>query len=286
LFFTDGINTKGGIEYGRELIYKVKVPDSDCLSPVRVRFIELPVLEWAKLSNDEKKHRQIIKNAGVSILRAEREIDYGWFFMGDKRKENYDDWWRCEISFQPELDEVFGVTYTKQEIKQTEYMCSILAPDLEQIARALNNRVRLNFIELKKNQPSTFTKSQLERTDVYQPAIRNFKKLTGMSSLHKPARGMQYKINARELPSEFFFDVAQDENNVVLTINTTHLFYEKVFKALHDKKITTATDFLRIMEFIMFSAARSELTVSNSKTSEVSHDFKKEWSSQLKTFIS
>lgn len=286
LFVGSGINTTGGIPYGQELLYKVKVPDTNRLSPVRVRFIELPVQEWATLPNEEKKKRLIIKNAGVSILRAEREIDYGWFFMGEKRKENYDDWWRCEISFQPELDEVFGVTHTKQEIKEMEYMCSILVPDLEQTARALNNRVRLSFIELKKNQPSTFTKTQLERTDVYQPAIKNIKKLAGKGDPYNTAKGMQYKIIARELPSDFFFDVAQDHNNVVLTINTTHLFYEKVFKALHDKKITTATEFLRIMELIMFAAARSELTVSNTKTSEVIHDFKKEWSSQLKTFIS
>jgi hypothetical protein len=56
--------------------------------------------------------------------------------MGDKRKENYDDWWRCEISFSPDLDEMFGVTHTKQEIKQSEFMNNILVPDMEQTARA------------------------------------------------------------------------------------------------------------------------------------------------------
>jgi len=286
LFVGIGTNPVGGIEYGRELIYKVKVPETERVSLVRVRFVELPVLEWATLSNEEKKKRRIIKNAGVSILRSEREIDYGWFFMGNKRKENYDDWWRCEISFQPDLDEVFGVTHTKQEIKETEYMCNILVPDIEQTARALNNRVRLSFIELKRKQPSTFTKKQLERTDVYQPAIRSIKKLMGKSDPCNLVRGMRYKIVAKELPTDFFFDVTQDQNNVVLAINTTHLFYEKIFKALHDKKITTETEFLKIIEVIMFSAARSELTVTNTKNKDVIHDFKKEWSSQLKTFIS
>lgn len=286
LFVGNGINLNGGIEYGQELMYKVKIPGTNRLSPVRVRFIELPVHEWATLPNEEKKKRLIIKNAGVSILRAEREIDYGWFFMGEKRKENYDDWWRCEISFLPELDEVFGVTHTKQEIKETEYMSSILVPDLEQAARSLNNRVRLSFIELKKKQPSTLTKSQLERTDVYQPAIKNVKKLTGSRNPYNQAKGLHYKIVARELTNEVFFDVAQDENNIVLTINTAHLFYERVFKALHDKKINSPTEFIKIMEFVMFAAGRSELTLTNTKTSDVINDFKKEWSSQLKTFIS
>jgi hypothetical protein len=44
------------------------------------------------LSNEEKSSLGISKRAGVSILRGGREIDYGWHFMGSKRKENYDDW--------------------------------------------------------------------------------------------------------------------------------------------------------------------------------------------------
>ena len=55
--------------------------------------------KWYSLSNEEKNARGIAKNAGVSIVRAGREIDCGWFFMGQKRKENYDDWWRCEVRF-------------------------------------------------------------------------------------------------------------------------------------------------------------------------------------------
>ena len=132
----------------------------------------MPVQEWAKMSNEGKRKNQITKCAGVTILRAEREIDYGWFFMGEKRKENYDDWWRCEISFSPDLDEVFGVTHTKQEIKQTEFMNKILVPDLEQTASVLNNRVRLQFIELKKIHPIVFAKHQLEQTDIYTLSYR------------------------------------------------------------------------------------------------------------------
>ncbi|WP_431213842.1 hypothetical protein ACQ86N_02780 [Puia sp. P3] len=151
LFLRPGVNLLGAVGYGTDLIYTVRIPgDEDRTSEVKVRFTELPVSIWANLTNDEKRRLQISKCAGVSVIRSNREIDYGWFFMGEKRKENYDDWWRCEISFQPDLDEVFGVTHTKQEIKETEFMLGILVPDLEQIARALNNRVRLQFIELKK----------------------------------------------------------------------------------------------------------------------------------------
>jgi hypothetical protein len=49
-----------------------------------------------------------------------REIDKGWYFMGKKRQENYDDWWRCEVRFPPAIDELFGVTHSKQGISPVQ----------------------------------------------------------------------------------------------------------------------------------------------------------------------
>lgn len=287
LFIGDGVSLKGGIPYGKELHYEVKVPGNEKkISDVRVRFIELPVQNWAKLPNEEKRRNQITKCAGVTILRAEREIDYGWFFMGEKRKENYDDWWRCEISFSPDLDEVFGVTHTKQEIKQTEFMNNILIPDMEQTARALNNRVRLKFIDLKKTHPSVYSKQQLERNDMYLPALKkNGSAVTKMNGCSK-IKGLQYEIVTKELKHDIFFDVEEINNSIVLTVNTAHLFYDKVFKALHERRINNTAGFIKIMEMLMFAAARSEFAFVGKKEGKIISDFKKEWSSQLKTFIS
>ena len=51
-------------------------------------------------------------NVGVSVLRADREImlDDGWCIGYDPRER----WWGAEVEFPPSLDEVFGVTNTKQ----------------------------------------------------------------------------------------------------------------------------------------------------------------------------
>lgn len=287
LFMGQGLNMKGGIPYGKELIYKVKIPsDERKTSMVKVRFIELPVEEWARLSNDQKRKNQITKNAGVSILRSGREIDYGWFFMGDKRKENYDDWWRCEIFFSPELDEAFGVTHTKQEINQTEFMNSILIPDLEETARALNNRVRLKFITLKAIQPTLHAKDTLEKRDVYQPALKKRRKADPEKNEDEKPWGLRYKILTKELNHEIFFDVCEKDDCVILIINKSHIFYDKVFKQLHERRINSATAFLGILEVLMFAAARSEFSFAGKNESEIIGNFKREWSSQLKTFIS
>ena len=76
------------------------------------------------------------------MIRAGREIDHGWFFLGGKRRENYDDWWRCEIQFDPVLDEAFGITHTKQQIRPSTHLIEALSPDMEAMARTLSNRAR------------------------------------------------------------------------------------------------------------------------------------------------
>lgn len=287
LFLREGVGLHGGQPYGKEITYKVKIPGNERkTSLVKVRFVELPVEEWAKLPNEIKRKNQITKNAGVSVLRSGREIDYGWFFMGDKRKENYDDWWRCEISFSPELDEVFGVTHTKQEIKETEFMASILIPDLEQTARALNNRVRIKFIALKTHQPTLHTKELLEKTDVYMPSLRKRRKIDDEEHDGDRPWGLRYRIVTKELNHDIFFDVKETNDYIILTINKTHIFYDKIFKQLHERKISSTGAFLGILEVLIFSAARSEFSFIGKKESEAITNFKREWSSQLKTFIS
>jgi len=39
------------------------------------------------------------------------------------------------VRFEPEFDELFGVTHTKQEIHPADKLCDILVPDIEKIAR-------------------------------------------------------------------------------------------------------------------------------------------------------
>ena len=59
----------------------------------------------------------ISKYAGISIIRSDREIDFGKFdFADDADYMPVDRWWGCEIRFTPELDEAFGVSNNKQGV--------------------------------------------------------------------------------------------------------------------------------------------------------------------------
>jgi hypothetical protein len=104
----------GGVQFGDTLRYFLS--HAGQTGQVEVRFSELPVERWHDLTATEKRRRGVTNGTAVSVVRSDREIDRGWWFMGSKRRENYDDWWRCEVSFEPSLDELFGVTHTKQGI--------------------------------------------------------------------------------------------------------------------------------------------------------------------------
>src|SRR5262249_395825 len=141
---------------------------------VTVRFSELPVHKWHDLPNDDKRRLGIVNGAGVSVVRAGREIDYGWFFLDGKRRENYDDWWRCEIQCDSTVDEAFGITQTKQQIRPQDYLHEILAPDLENVAKALNGRVRQAHLHVRAvDQTAEVEKMASERDQLLNPLPDN-----------------------------------------------------------------------------------------------------------------
>lgn len=62
------------------------------------------------------KSPKIKNNVGISIVRQGREIDFSTFgFFGIYNAPEYR-WWGCEISFDSELDEVFGISNNKQYV--------------------------------------------------------------------------------------------------------------------------------------------------------------------------
>lgn len=62
------------------------------------------------------------KMEGISVVRANREIDFRQFDFYSTTNEPQHRWWGCEIMFDPILDEAFGVANNKQyvELKRIE----------------------------------------------------------------------------------------------------------------------------------------------------------------------
>jgi hypothetical protein len=237
----------------------------------------------------------ISKGAGVSILRSDREIDCGWFFMGSKRKENYDDWWRCEVRFDARLDELFGVTHTKQGIHPTEELIGILAPDIEKIAHELNASVRRKFTEIKGHETSSEARSQADSRDYLleppQTKGQSFSRYgvshsTG-SAVHPKVTlpGFAYRIEHKVLKELSFYVPLLSEREIVLLLNEDHPFYERVYAPIAHSASLDVKSTREFLELLLFAAARAECAVTTKTEKACAGSLRESWSNVLAAFL-
>ena len=298
LFLKRGNNLVGGVMYGPVLKYRIEVPESGGarVSTVTVRFSELPVEKWHGLSNEEKRLHRISKRAGISILRCGREIDYGWFFIGAKRKENYDDWWRGEIQFDAELDELFGVTHTKQGIRPTTALVSMLSADVERTAHELNARVRRKFISVKERaNNSSAEKIAGERDYLLEPprVSTSRRQLPDASAMLKEQGtgpgsllpGFKYRIEAKALKDVSFFIPVVSGPEVLILLNEEHPFYERIYSQAIAHGDFEKKHFLQALELLILSAARAECSVASESGRKYASSLRHSWSNVLAAFL-
>ncbi len=285
LYLREGGNLTGADSYGPALEYAVTLPSGDCTS-VRVQFSVLPISEWHGLSNVDKNRHGISKGAGVSILRASREIDFGWYFMGSKRKENYDDWWRCEIEFWPDADELFGVTHTKQRINPTESLQAILTPDIERIARELNARVRKEYFAIRASEIRPRSLEMAERTDALLSPIgsRSGSEIPSTSTLRMMPR-LRYMISEEGLDDVSFYLPLMYRDRLRLVLNRDHQFFNKIYGPLLAEKPVPTALMLQHLQLLLLSAARAECGLRTKPEREAAKALRRGWSNALTAFL-
>lgn len=304
--FLQGQNGEGRASaFGEPICYEVEAPSSNGeagkVGKVTVTFSELPVHDWHALSNEEKRKRGIANGAGVSVVRANREVDFGWFFLGDKRRENYDDWWRCEIRFDPVLDEAFGITHTKQQIRPQEYLSEILSPDIETIAKALNGRVRSAHLRLKEGERSRDAEDIAAKKDRFLqplPAASNQEDeriANEIAREHRdlkadlertPGNGLEYRVCTAKLRETLMFCCARKNGHLVLVINPDHPFYREVYEPLTSENRPDAKEVKRKLDLVLLAAARAEAMNTRKPDRESVKKYRKNWSDILATFLS
>lgn len=229
-----------------ELQYELETTGGDT-SVVTVRFAMLPVQRWHRLDSVTKRRVGIVGGGGVSILRAGREIASGWHLMGGKRKENYDDWWRCEIEFDPRLDEHFGITINKQGIRPSATLREAIEPELESIARLLNARVRQAFEDVKFQTAAEASCRIATAADPDLPVITS------------RGRGgaIQYRLESDVLPMDAMFRSTMAQRTLNLTLNADHPAFAALYQPLQAIEGETAAELRTSIELFLLSFARS-----------------------------
>lgn len=272
-------------QYGPDLEFPVQT-SSGTISVIQVRFTELPIEELSGLSNKEKACAGISKGGGVSVVRAGREIDYGWFFMGGKRRENYDDWWRCEVEFEPVLDELFGLTHTKQRVYPTPALVAILEPHIESIARTLNRRTRNTFQQLASQRERSVATRKAERRDpqLEPPCVRG--RSNKSQALPPPCiTGLRYKTCRAPLPTGDLFTAELSGQVLTMTINTEHCLYDRLFAPLLQQRSLRAADALSWIELMLLAYCRAEVRLRKADRS-VAERIRHQWAETLSAYLS
>jgi hypothetical protein len=89
--------------------FKIKINDEEHLVHLKFSLVK-------KLVRHEGGSSPIGKNAarnqGISVVRAKRELELNSTF--DNSYDPRERWWGVEVSFEPALDDIFGVTNNKQ----------------------------------------------------------------------------------------------------------------------------------------------------------------------------
>ncbi len=291
----------GAAPFAGEMLYEVAAypEDPSTTGFVRVQFSELPVKDWASLSNKEKRIRGITKGAGVSIVRSGREVDYGWFFLRSKRRENYDDWWRCEIRFDPVLDEAFGITHTKQQIRPRPHLVEAISADIESTARVLNSRARKAHQRVKIAERFTISEKRASAKDnmltpmPLNPRPRDKQVLdaigkkngTTPTSDQNTSVANKYRIVPTPLRETAFFNYARDNGQLTLILNPEHPFFKIVYTPLleseHPRDVTIRSQ----IDLLLLALARTEALLEDNDALLLAEHLHNGWSDTLATFL-
>jgi len=272
LFMHARAPVRGARAYGAPLRYEINGAASP--SVIEVRFSELPVQRWHRWPAEEKRQKGVVGGAGISIVRAGREIDYGWHLLGSKRRENYDDWWRCELRFSPDLDEMFGVTHSKQGVNPKMELKILLSSDLEAIARTLNRRVRHAFDEAKRNASSP-QNATLSRSDalLMPPA--------SLATRRIASHGLRYRLEYKAIGSPEFYAVRVLRGSIAVTINTNHPFFTEIYQRSSEPGGCGPDR----VERLVLAAARADLEARGDDERQHTARLRRAWSDALAAFL-
>lgn len=150
--FSNGTNTTGLVDLPVTYIDKNTQEIKSSIVKIRFsiiksKFYDTSAVPVGKNPGDTPLGKHVKKLEGISVVRAGREVDFGRFDFYEVVNEPFHRWWGCEISFEPELDEVFGVANNKQhveliELDPNEYAEDEVKPIWFQLKRVVSDTIK------------------------------------------------------------------------------------------------------------------------------------------------
>lgn len=250
-----------------------------------------------KEQKEGMKARNIEGTTGYSIIRANREIDL--IHSPYHARHWKDRWYRVEIRFEPELDEVFGVTHTKQYARIAHG-----SPVFNQMESAIKANVNTLLGTIEHRRPKKTTTGPLPAEELVKRVNPFLKPLEGSGDKQAVAGFVQERIAAgasqevaenlnhrlsefpviielEDLPGAPFYRTKTVGDAIVVMLNTSHPFYERVYQCLEEQSPVGKTG----IDLLLMSLARSEESGSD-EAREWYDAQRQDWSQNLKLFTS
>lgn len=303
LYLNPDAEWTGGEKRGESTLVLPVLGNDGETSTINVRYSILPIEEWQALPPKEKKARRITDNKGFSVVRAGREIEVvERFFLrttndGEGRISNNDAWWGCEVSFDPKLDEVFGITNNKQEVRPNLQALQKLREEISATITTLRNEYDERRLKKTpaKTHPSEEKASQNDRflppLPEPEPDPEQYKQIlddyvTNFRREDESAEGAKQRVESKLFTIELesakegpFYRTAYLGQNTIVYVNTDHGFYKDLYSAVEDNP-----DGRQAVEMLLFALARGERMAGPQGQSWYVNQ-RNVWSGVLKTYL-
>lgn len=310
------------------------VKDESDKVPVTVRLYALPIEDWGPLPFKVRKNDlHLYDDHTVSFLRNDREVFIGTVPEIVKRHGDTN-WFRIQIDFTGELDEAFGVATNKQGVRPKKYVLEGIADALsdeitavrEQIKKFqseqtfLRNGKQLTSGEAKADdaeglqtkpmvEPAPTTEEEQLQLDANLRTLAVVLKRTNESDedAFERIKSSKYIIHFKHDEYWPFYHVDQRFGKIILTINTAHPFYDRLYspisraasafavaeadpmeveeKPTESKTFQGAEEALTALQLLLLSLARaqSSMAIQDPDRKQLFDQFRKEWSDTYQT---
>lgn len=289
-------------QHGDTLRFSVTIPGNPGQhSTVEVVLSLLPEDWQVNANKKELQRRHVDSTSGFSIVRARREVDL--IKSPYHAKHWTDTWYRVEVRFEPELDEVFGVTHTKQH-------ASIKRGSA--IFEKLREAVTANVATLKDMIVARGKKAHVATTvraeEAVQRVLPRLKPVEGLAEKSESVVAAEIKefvgqagfdksseererleerlskytvlIEYEQLPGAPFYRTKVVGRSIVVLLNTAHRFYERVYRRIEEESPLGKTG----VDLLLMALGRSE-ALGGEEVRIWYDDQRHEWSQHLKAFV-
>jgi hypothetical protein len=316
--------------------WPIEIPISEGstrMTVVNVRLFALPYEQWSGLPRKVLKNDlHVFDDFVVSFMRNDREVEIGASYPKLKiRKHSIMSWLRLEIDFSGEADEGFGVAANKQGVRIKEYVAERIVEQIwQEISAVRENLMRLQSERAAQKSGSKTSEAERRATDAEayqgkplpepseeeQAAIEE--NLKALAVVIKREDETDEQALERLRTSSYVTVFKYDEywpfyhcdfkyGKVILTINTAHPFFVKLWEPLSRLSKTaaiseeTGEDSLEVssevgetcsevligLQSLLLSLARTQSQLSardhGSEYQQLFDTLRREWSGNLAT---